>query len=409
MCDREVVACVLRHETDVLLIRHGDTGLWGLPTGTRDEATEAGAKAVLDDLGVADSAVLVRTAEPLVVGDGSSATGRRVYPVLFDCETTAVETDEQPVEFEWVQPPEVLGREAVDWLWNAYVAVAPTVETVRTDGDHGSAYVSLRALEVLRDRAAAATHDGSTYETLAGLARELRDTRPNMAVVANRINRVMATADRTVEGVEARATETCERAVLADEAAAERASALVGGSVLTLSRSGTVLGVLRRAAPDRVYIAESRPAREGVGVAETLADSMDVTLCVDAVVGHVLAAEPVDTVLVGADAVSRDGVVVNKVGTRLAALAAGEHERVDCYAVCARDKVAPKPGTDADLGFEPGDTVYDGDADVDVLNPTFETVPGELFDGIVTETGVCSETDIERIAAQHAERTGWDR
>jgi hypothetical protein len=47
-----------------------------------------------------------------------------------------------------------------------------------------------------------------------------------------------------------------------------------------------------------------------------------VTVHTDAAVAHVLATHDVDAVVVGADAVLSDGRVVNKTGTRAAAIAA---------------------------------------------------------------------------------------
>ena len=69
------------------------------------------------------------------------------------------------------------------------------------------------------------------------------------------------------------------------------------------------------------------PAREGLGDADPFAGAgLDVTLCTDAAVAHLLAEESVEVVLVGADAVLPDGSVVNKVGTRAAASAAARED-----------------------------------------------------------------------------------
>ena len=98
--------------------------------------------------------------------------------------------------------------------------------------------------------------------------------------------------------------------------------------------------MIREVDPEVVFVAESRPGGEGVAVAESLADEVPVTLCPDAAVAHLLGRGAVDRVLVGADTVLADGSVVNKVGTRAAALAAAR-ERVPVHAVAARDKVSP--------------------------------------------------------------------
>ena len=402
MDERAVVTCFLRHGTEVLLVRRSDAvgsyrGLWGAVSGYAEGTPEAAARREIDEeVGLLDAVEFVRSAGLLAVEDADRGTRWLVHPFLLECSRTDVDPNEEIADHEWVQPPEILDRPTVPRLWGAYRAVAPTVETVADDDEHGSAYLSVRALEVLRDAAADAGAGGA--DDLAGLGADLRAARPSMGVVRNRINRVMADADDSPGAVRQRATAACRRAVAADSEAAAEAARRIGDRVLTLSRSGTVLEALRRADPEAVYVAESRPKREGVGVAEDLADEVDVLLFVDAAVAHVLATEPVDAVLVGADSVLADGRVVNKVGTLPAALAA-DAAGVNCYAVCATDKVLPT--TDITLESGPAGEVHDGEG-VEVLNPTFEVTPSRLFDGLLTEEGALSTAEVAAVADEHA-------
>lgn len=412
MEEHAVVTCFLRHGTEVLVIRRGESvgsypGKWGGVSGfTEGTPHEAARWEIAEEVDLLTAATQVRTADPIPVEDDERGTRWLVHPYLFDCRSTDVTLNEELTDYEWVQPPEILRRETVPNLWEAYAAVAPSVESVRADADHGSAYISLRTLEVLRDRAAVAAERGEGgYDSLANLARDLRKVRPSMGAVANRVNRVMATAERTPESVLETAMAACQRAVDADEEAAAAAVPVLGEYVLTLSRSGTVLDALHEATPEGVYVAESRPEREGVTVAEDLANSgIDATLFVDAAIADVIQREPVETVLFGADAVLADGSVVNKVGSHPAALAA-KAAGVDCYTVCSRDKIVPETEHDPESG--PPKAVYDGSADVAALNPTFETVPAERLDGVVTEDGVLSASDVAAIADEHASLAEW--
>jgi ribose 1,5-bisphosphate isomerase len=419
MEEKAVVTCFLRHGTEVLLVRRSGAvgsyrGRWGAVSGYAEGVPEEAARREIDEeVGLLDAVEFVRSADPLAVDDEGRGTRWLVHPFLFDCASTDVDPNEEIAAHEWVQPPEILARETVPRLWETYEAVAPTVETVAGDADHGSAYVALRALEVIRDAAAAAAATGEGADAVLEPAADLRAARPSMGVVRNRVNRVVAADDRDPAALRDRAASACERAVAVDAEAAAEAAARIGERVLTLSRSGTVLEALRRADPEAVYVAESRPAREGVGVAEELADDgVAVSLCVDAAVGHVLAEYDVDTVLVGADTVLADGAVVNKVGTRPAALSAAD-AGADCYAVCAQDKIVPE--TDADLESGPPGAVHDAAGAFDVLNPTFEATPADRFTGLITETGVLSPEGIAAVADEHAalaeragERTGAD-
>ena len=441
MARTPVVTCFLRHRDDVLLLRRSDAvgsyrGLWGAVSGhvarsgadptAPDRAPEAAARAeVAEETGLSDACELVWAGEPFPVDEADHGPWR-VHPFLFDCGSRAVEPNEETVETAWVPPTEILRRETVPELWTSYDRVRPTVASVRDDRAHGSAYLSARALDVLRDRAgelavAGDLADDAAWAELATLAGDLLDARPGMAALTTRVNRAMAAAeDRTPEAVEASAQAAVERALDADEAAAAVAAERLAGTVLTLSRSGTVLAALRRAALDGVVVAESRPGGEGVAVAEDLAAAgLDVTLVPDAAVAHHLASADVDAVLVGADAVLPDGCVLNKVGTRAAALAAAR-EGVPVHAVAARDKVvATGDGGDSaagdvgdsaagvDLGaVDPAD-VYDGDADVRVETPLFDVTPADLVDAVLTEEGALSADAVARVAEEHRGLAEW--
>ena len=427
-----VVTCFLRNRGEVLLLRRSDDvgtyrGRWGGVAGHAEGDPDAAAREeIAEETGLLDACTLVRAGEPFEFEDadagGEDGGGKHwvVHPFLFDCERREADTDWETTEYEWVSPTEIPRRESVPNLWTSYERVAPTVEQVAEDDEHGSAYLSVRALEVLRDRAgllaargeaAAENRNGKKgdadddWSELTELAEHLLAARPSMAALANRVNRAMAEAaeERTPRAVEASAREGIERASRVDErAAATAADRIAGERVLTLSRSGTVLSALDAA--ERVFVAESRPAREGVGVAEELADDCEVTLHTDAAMARVLAAEDVDAVVVGADAVLPDGRVVNKTGTRVAALAAAR-EGVPAYAVAATDKVR----TDAAVHLEEGEReeVYDGEAELEVLNPTFDVTPADCVAGVVTERGVLDAGDVADVAEELRELGKW--
>jgi len=361
---------------------------------------------------------LVRRGEPFPVEDGEYAW--RVHPYLFDCTTREVKTNDETAEYEWVPLAEILrretseaserrageARETVPDLWTSYDRVRPTPGTIAEDAEHGSSYLSLRALECLRDGAALAVERAGDWEDLASVARDLRSARPSMAVVANRVNRAMHEASGERDAVERAAVEGHRRAREADAGAATLDPDW--DRVLTLSRSGTVRRALLGAtALERVFVAESRPAREGVGVAERLADEYRVTLHTDAAVAHVLATHQVDAVVVGADAVLADGSVVNKTGTRSAALAA-DREDVPLHAVCAADKISPDEEPRLEAG--PPKAVYDGDGDADLeaLNPTFDVTPPSLVTAVRTERGPFDTGEIRAVAREHADLAGWE-
>lgn len=407
----DVVTAFLRNRAEVLLLRRADDastypGRWAAVSGYVEGGDAVGTARieVHEETGIAD-ATLARVGRPLPVDDEEAGHRWRVHPFLFEVETRSVTTNEESAAHEWGHPTEALRRETVPCLWEAYDRVRPTPESIAADDEHGSAYLSVRALEWLRDEAAVAARDDAGWARAAEAAEALLEARPGMAALANRVNRAMAASDRSAAEVERAAVEGIERALRADaDAAAEAADVLDGGTALTLSRSGTVLEALETGASAAI-VAESRPAREGVGVAETLAGAgLDVTVCTDAAVGHLLAEREVDAVVVGADAVQPDGSVVNKTGTRLVALAAA-NEGVPCYAVAASDKVRGDEARHLETG-DPA-AVYDGEAPLEAVNPTFDVTPAALVDGVVTERGVLDADGVADLAETHRALAAW--
>jgi translation initiation factor 2B subunit (eIF-2B alpha/beta/delta family)/ADP-ribose pyrophosphatase YjhB (NUDIX family) len=419
MEETHVVTCFLRNRGDVLLLRRSEdigsyAGQWsGVAGPAEGNPDDAAREEIREETALADAVTPVRGGDAFAVEDADLDTRWVVHPYLFDCASRDVTPNYETAEYEWVPPTEILRRETVPELWTSYDRVRPGVETVADDREHGSAYLSVRALEVLRDEAALAATGGTdaTADDLVTLAGTLREARPSMTVIANRVDRVMHDAMDSDVGTPAAIAEAAETAIGdaldADDTAAETAAERVaGGDLVTLSRSGTVRETLRRADPSSVLVAESRPGGEGVGVAERLAGvGVDVTLAPDAAVAHCLGTGEYDAVLVGADTVLPDGTVLNKVGTRGLALAAAR-EDVPVYVVCARDKISPEHEPHHER-CDPAD-VYDGDADLDVATDLFDATPPDLVTGVVTEVGVLGKNDVAVVATEHRQRAAWN-
>lgn len=411
----EVVTVFLRNDAEVLLFERSEavgsySGKWGAVAGhAEDDPDEMARREIEEETGIRrDRTTLVRRGEPFRVTDDDLGAVWLVHPYLFDVETRTVEPNWETAAVEWVSPTELLHRETVPQLWTSYDRVRPTVETVAEDTEHGSAYISIRGLEVLRDEAGLAVVGEGDWSALAQLALDLRDARPDMAAVRNRIDRVMhrAATDSSPKALFESALEGLDMAIRVDEEAAERAGCEIDGKrVFTLSRSGTVLSALLGGDPAQVTIAESRPGGEGRSVAETLSEAgLDVTLTSDANVPA--AVESADVVLVGADTVFPNGDVLNKVGTT-GAMLAGRYYDVDRFVVCARDKISPTPSNGHEAEDDETEALYTGDAAIEVRNPTFERVPGDLVTGVITESGTFDLEAISSVADDLDALGGW--
>ncbi len=332
-------------------------------------------------------------------GESVTAGGRTIHPVLFDSPNR--ETDIEGVtKAEWVSATALLDRRTVEGLWEAYEQVAPSATTISADTVHGAAALSIRALEALRDSAAVADE----WADVADTACELREARPSMAVLANRINRVMSSAERTTQAVHDRAISEIATALDADASAAATAAERLTGPIATLSWSGTVRDALTALAGS-VTIAEARPDCEGIELAESLSTAgLDVTVTTDAALPALLSDQEFGAVLVGADTVLPNGDVVNKVGTRALALAADRAD-VPVYVAAARDKLSVDDTFHPEEGSE--QAVYDGLEAITVRNPVFDLTPGDLIEGVVTENGLLDSRGISVVAAQHRSNAAW--
>jgi len=154
-----VVTCFLRAGGDVLLLRRSGEvgsyrGRWGAVAGYAEgDPAAAARREIEEETGLGSAVEPVRRGEPFEVVDRDLGKRWIVHPYLFDCSTREVTLDRESVECAWVPPTEILRRDVVPELWTSWRRVAPDEETVAADREHGSAWISLRALEVLRDRA----------------------------------------------------------------------------------------------------------------------------------------------------------------------------------------------------------------------------------------------------------------
>ena len=144
--------------------------------------------------------------------------------------------------------------------------------------------------------------------------------------------------------------------------------------------------------PFHVYVDETRPLLQGARLTAWELDrvGIDVTLICDNVPASLMAAGRIDLVIVGTDRVTRNGDVVNKIGTlNLAVLA--NHYGVPFYVACPASTYDPDTATGREVTIEqrPDDEVRRGEsAAVAAYNPAFDVTPARLVTGIVTDRGI---------------------
>jgi len=169
---------------------------------------------------------------------------------------------------------------------------------------------------------------------------------------------------------------------------------------------GTALGVIRRLHEAgmlvNAFADETRPWLQGSRLTawELSRDGIPVTLSADSAAAAILASGKVSWVIVGADRITANGDVANKIGTYSLAVLARYHG-VGFMVVAPSSTVDMALASGREIPIEERDgkelrQVRDllvAPASVAVFNPVFDVTPAELIGAIVTERGVISRPD----------------
>jgi methylthioribose-1-phosphate isomerase len=169
---------------------------------------------------------------------------------------------------------------------------------------------------------------------------------------------------------------------------------------------GTALGVIRRLHEAdllvNAFADETRPWLQGsrLTVWELARDGIPVTLNADSAAAAILASGKVSWVIVGADRITANGDVANKIGTYSLAVLARYHG-VGFMVVAPSSTVDMALESGADIPIEERDGTELRQVrsqpiapdSVPVFNPVFDVTPAGLIDVIVTEKGVVSRPD----------------
>ncbi|HJQ71432.1 MAG TPA: hypothetical protein VKA70_20810 [Blastocatellia bacterium] len=283
------------------------------------------------------------------------------------------------------------------------------IDAVASDNSSGAAEILRRAAALFHSLAS--TEPGLDrhrarqllIETCVALVR----AQPRMAPLANLANRIARdsfNADEALTTASASAASFISEVEAACDSATDRAARLIkeGSVVFTHSRSSTVLAAMKKARAERrsfsVIATESRPAFEGRRLAASLAGlGIKVIFLADAAAAVELARA--DFVLIGADAIT-PRFLINKIGTRMIALAARE---IDCpvYALSDASKLINTDLFSAaaeDDRHDEAELWPDAPSGIATVNRYFESTPLDFFTKIITEDGLLDAAEVRKHA-----------
>lgn len=175
---------------------------------------------------------------------------------------------------------------------------------------------------------------------------------------------------------------------------------------------GTALGVIRQACADKkvtkVFADETRPWMQGARLTawELVQDKIPVTLIVEGAAAFLMKQQQVHWVIVGADRITANGDAANKIGTYSLAVVARQHgvkfmvvaptSTVDMQLASGADIPIEMRGEDELLQLAGQRLAPQG---VHAWNPVFDVTPASLIDAIVTERGVVTDPDRQKMLA----------
>jgi len=186
---------------------------------------------------------------------------------------------------------------------------------------------------------------------------------------------------------------------ISEKEIARRGSRLIKNKyvIMTHCHSKEALSVIKQAWKEKkkikVYATETEPKEQGIKTAKELAKmGMPVILIVDSATEFFI--KDVDIVLVGTDAIRKEGIV-NKIGTYPLAVVAWEHKKPfyvagDTLKLDKRKKLIIEER-------DPDEVYVEHMKTLEVRNPAFDVTPWKYVKRVITEKGVLTPGNVKKM------------
>lgn len=268
----------------------------------------------------------------------------------------------------------------------------------------GAGRIARSAAAELRDYAQRVTAENldEFHEKIKHASELLVQTRPTAVSLPNAVRWVMRYKGLTVDEARADIQKLADEFIVNSENAVRRIGEIGarrvrdGDTIMTHCDSAAAISIMAAAHAQgkeiNVIATESRPRMQGHLAIKHLDNlGISTTLIVDSAVRFFM--KDVDLVVVGADAVTVNGSVINKIGTSQLALAAQE-ARTNVIMAAETYKFSPKSilGELVEIEERESSEVISDEkmrefTKVRVRNPAFDVTPREYIDLICTEVG----------------------
>jgi len=271
----------------------------------------------------------------------------------------------------------------------------------------GAGTIARAAAQALKDYALVqeTTTNQEFDSQLSKAAEILVSTRPTAVSLPNAVRIVMAYKGESVNKARSDLVRLADEFIITSKEATRRIGQIGsqrignGNTIMTHCNSQAAISVIAEAHRSgkniKVIATESRPRLQGHLTIQQLNElGIETTLIVDSAVRYFI--KDVDLVVVGADAVTANGSVINKIGTSQLAMAAHE-SRTNLIVAAETYKFSPRTLLGEMVEIEERDSgeVIDPEKlskmkHVRVKNPAFDVTPSSYIDLICTEAGAIS-------------------
>jgi ribose 1,5-bisphosphate isomerase len=286
--------------------------------------------------------------------------------------------------------------------------IADDIRSMRIRGAGLIARSAVEALRIVAERSKASDID-DFMKDMNNAAQVLLETRPTAVSLPNGIRYVMhrvstqRPAATSVGQIRSATIKAADEFIDSAKNAVQRIGEIGarrirdGDVLLTHCNSSAAISIMKTAwakgTKFKVYVTETRPRFQGRLTAKELTGAgIPVTLILDDAVRYFM--QEVDKVVVGADAITANGALVNKIGTSMVALAAHE-AKVRVFVAAETYKFSPETMIGELVKIEErdsGEMISPGAlkeiGPVSVSNPSFDVTPPEYIDLIITERGI---------------------
>jgi ribose 1,5-bisphosphate isomerase len=299
----------------------------------------------------------------------------------------------------------------VEVLSDPVQATVKQIKRLEIQGARNVAIAAIKAIEIL----ASQTQAPSKKDFLRELTKAKdvlfasRATEPLMRNALRLIiNRVDRSEEKNVKKLAEIAAQASQQFLLDLENSRKRIAEIgakrirSNSVVLTHCHSSTVTNLLKRAKYEgkvfEVICTETRPVLQGQITAKEMLDmGIKTTFIVDSAARFFM--NDVDLVLVGADAITSEGNVINKIGTSMAALVAHE-ARAPFYVVSELLKFDPATVSGDYEKIEersPNEIWKNAPKELTIRNPAFDVTRRDFIHGIICEDGMISPHSITEV------------